>query len=138
MWKIYICVGSLLSTNRMWCCLSISLIVLFLWRSLYLWPLLSLISVLFLFSTDSRTTQHLTWDDSLYPSLFSETRLHWRHLIPVLCVLSVWIHMVSLCTDQIKRWGKDVCSQHVYNGIIQNHSKKQVQVTFHPKTKIKK
>lgn len=89
-WNIYICVGSLLRTNRTWRCLSISLIVLFLWRSLYLWPFLSLFSVLFLYSTDDHTTHHLRWEDSLSQSLFSETRLHWWHLIPVCLCGFIW------------------------------------------------
>lgn len=89
-WNIYICVGSLLRTYRTWRCLSISLIVLFLWRSLYLWPFLSLFSVLFLYSTDNHTTHHLRWEDSLSQSLFSETRLHWWHLIPVCLCGFIW------------------------------------------------
>lgn len=101
-WHAYkICICICFRTKRM--CLSISLVILFFCCFLYLWP--SFHSILFLFFTPHSISHGRVF----YPSLFSETHLHWWHLIPaVYCaILILYVDSYAKSVLVSKGWGRD-------------------------------
>lgn len=133
MWKIYICVVSLLRTNRTWRCLSISLIILSS-GALYICDL-SFLSFLFCSSFSQTTAPYIISHGTILSLCLSFQNLD--------CIGDIW--SLYVCVDSYGKFvfisdskglGRDVCLQHFYGIIIS--LKNRFRSYFTPKNQRKR